>query len=140
MARRRFDRPRDTSRIANDPLAGELRRFGLAVLPMAIDPLVEELPAILQHEDRRLYNAEVTTGFDREPGGARARARGVPQSSAGIEVSEPGRMMSFNFAVPPRVAICVRRKRRREVLHAIGAAGGKVRRRKRRSLWSDVRC
>lgn len=47
------------------------------------------------------------------------------------------------FAEPKRVAVCVRRHRRREVLHALGIAGGKgagLHRKRRRNEWSDVSC
>ena len=45
------------------------------------------------------------------------------------------------FAVPKKVAICIRRKARREVLHALkltkkGKGGGA----RKRNLWSNVKC
>lgn len=43
------------------------------------------------------------------------------------------------FAVPKKVAICIRRKERREVLHARGAAGGRVAK-PRRNEWSNIKC
>lgn len=46
------------------------------------------------------------------------------------------------FAAPERVVLCVRRKRRKEVLHALkktGRGGGRQRRR-RRTWFSDVSC
>lgn len=43
------------------------------------------------------------------------------------------------FSVPAGVAVCVRRGVRKEVMHAIGAAGGPVRR-PRQSEFSQVRC
>lgn len=62
-----------------------------------------------------------------------------------------GRMVRYDppasvaFARPRDVAVCVRRKRRREVLHALrhaGAGGGRKRKR-RRARWNEhsyVRC
>lgn len=48
---------------------------------------------------------------------------------------------SVRFAEPKRVAICVRRKQRKEVLHAKRIAGGKGGFRKRRNnFWSKVSC
>lgn len=45
------------------------------------------------------------------------------------------------FAVPRKVGICVRRKQRKEVLHALRIAGsGGIRRDRRRNDWSDVVC
>lgn len=42
------------------------------------------------------------------------------------------------FSAPKFVAVCVRRKRRREVLLALGRAGRN--RRGRRNQWSSIRC
>lgn len=48
---------------------------------------------------------------------------------------------SIGFERPKQVAVCIRRKQRREVIHALGKAGAGVRRRRpRRSEYSDVRC
>lgn len=44
------------------------------------------------------------------------------------------------FAEASRVVICVRRKRRKEVLFARRKAGRRGQRRPRRNLWSDVQC
>lgn len=44
------------------------------------------------------------------------------------------------FGAPRRVLICVRRRRRREVLHAKGVAGRRGLRRPRRNFWSEVSC
>lgn len=43
------------------------------------------------------------------------------------------------FAEPQKLPLCHRRKTRKEVLHATGKAGGKVRPPKRNE-WSDVSC
>lgn len=48
---------------------------------------------------------------------------------------------TFNFSVPKNVAICVRRKQRREVLFALKRTGKGARvRRRRRNYYSDVSC
>lgn len=44
------------------------------------------------------------------------------------------------FAVPKKVAICIRRKQRREVILALGKGGKGARARRRRNRWSDVDC
>ena len=44
------------------------------------------------------------------------------------------------FAVPKRVAVCVRRQQRKEVIHALGKQGGGGSRRRRRNSWSDIDC
>lgn len=55
----------------------------------------------------------------------RARARSVP--------------VSVGFAAPASVSICRKRRMRKEVIHAKGIAGSRVRR-PRRNPWSDVIC
>lgn len=49
---------------------------------------------------------------------------------------EPG----LSFSVPREVALCVRRKERREVIFAKRKGGKGARSRRRRNRWSDVRC
>lgn len=44
------------------------------------------------------------------------------------------------FAEPKKVLVCVRRKRRKEVLHAKGVAGRRGLRRPHRNNWSGIRC
>lgn len=63
-----------------------------------------------------------------------APARGRPVS--GRPFSDVQRL---TFRQPKFVAVCIRRKQRKEVLFAKGKSGG-GNRRGRRSFWSDVRC
>lgn len=44
------------------------------------------------------------------------------------------------FAVPKKVAICVRRQTRKEVLHAKKVAGKSGLKKPRRNMWSKIRC
>lgn len=44
------------------------------------------------------------------------------------------------FAVPDRVAVCVRRQQRKEVIHALGKSGSGGSRRRRRNAWSNIDC
>lgn len=44
------------------------------------------------------------------------------------------------FQEPHKLPICIRRKERREVLHAKGVAGSKHLRKPTRNEWSDVSC
>lgn len=50
------------------------------------------------------------------------------------------RDLRFQFDVPARVMVCVRRKVRREVMFAIGRGGGGNTRRRRRNQESNVKC
>lgn len=63
---------------------------------------------------------------------ARARARGVKLFSPSHQV--------MGFRAPLRVAICVRRKVRDQVLHALGKTGKGSGRPRRRTRFSNVRC
>lgn len=44
------------------------------------------------------------------------------------------------FSVPNAVTICLRRKARREVLHAFNRTGKGSRGKRRRNFWSNVKC
>lgn len=44
------------------------------------------------------------------------------------------------FQVPKKVAVCVRRKQRRETLFALNRTGAGARSRKHRNYWSNVAC
>lgn len=63
---------------------------------------------------------------------ARSRARGFLFAPAAIEV--------MKFKAPRSVAICVRRKSRKEVMHAMGFAGGKTSKNRRRNSNSNIWC
>lgn len=57
-------------------------------------------------------------------------------------VGRPGRQTkaTVSFRVPEAVLICVRRKRRKEVIHALGVAGARGLRKPRRSEFSEISC
>ncbi|AZL82922.1 hypothetical protein [Apis mellifera associated microvirus 45] len=60
-------------------------------------------------------------------------------SPHGYALLKSGRHRGLVFSVPEAVPICVRRKRRREVLLALGKGGG-GKRRPRYNKFSNVRC
>lgn len=68
----------------------------------------------------------------------RHAARIIASSSGGGNAFYPSSRIAF--AAPRGVAVCVRRKERREVIHAIGKAGSRVSRRRRRTWTSEVDC
>lgn len=60
-------------------------------------------------------------------------------------VREGGRLAMpvgrFGFAVPDKVAVCVRRKQRREAIFALGRTGaGAAAKRRRRSEFTEISC
>lgn len=91
-------------------------------------------PVLREVEDRRTFHpARIRTAA---PIFSRSSTRLVaPRSVRGAFPSS-----KVGFAVPHDVAICVRRKQRKEVLHAKGRAGGKVSRFRRRNEFSNVKC
>lgn len=99
-------------------------------------PRWTSIPVNLQlFEDRRTFHPQ---GFTRpvfttqRPAGRivqkwhpRSRLKGVAQLS---------------FAIPEKVTLCVRRKRRKEVLFAKKKAGKTGQRKPRRNYWSSISC
>lgn len=129
-----------------DDQRAQLTRSATALRSLAVRlPAVTALPPRLHFdltpiEDRRQYH----------PLNVFRPARTVYGSPVGpLKVARPGREtkarfrlpVGIRFDVPAKVAVCVRRKRRKEVLHALkkvgkGSGGGK----RRRNFWSGVQC
>lgn len=134
MARRsRNNRSKSNRRpyVGRDPIAS-IASFAARLAPLPGVQTIQRLARSL--EDRRQFH----------PGTRPARS--LKRSDAQLVIRDPIGGVRLNklafkvgFKVPSRVALCVRRKERREVLHARGAAGGKVRP-PRRNEFSDVRC
>lgn len=94
-------------------------------------------PSFLQTiEDRRTWHPGVlrpAATFSR-----RDQRRLVERSRNSFETFPS---LHLGFAQPKKVAICVRRKTRREVIHALRKAGaGAAQKRRKRNEYSDVRC
>lgn len=114
------------------------RRSRISQGAISLESLTDSLPLsfidadVLGVEDRRLFDPEAVRP-----------ARGVTISSAKVvERSSDSRVGGFSFGDPSLVAICARRARRREVLHALrrtGRGGGR-KRRPRRNLYSSISC
>lgn len=120
-------------------------------LPRSVLSLVSPVPYLspLTHiEDRRLWHPEgryaPARSFSRSrhrltivSGSSRShvsrRSRGLPSLS-----SLPAHRIGFEQ--PERVLICVRRKMRREVLHALRKTGRVGQRRPRRNWYSSISC
>lgn len=104
-------------------------------------PLVATTPVnLLLFEDRRSFHplGRVRPAFSVPRSGARLQARGGKRRLQAPRTPDihPG----LSFAVPDKVILCVRRKRRREVMFAIRKAGKRGQRRPRRNYWSSVSC
>lgn len=74
------------------------------------------------------------------------------RSAARVVVARPKRVRSgvrisagtiphqLTFAAPDKVILCVRRKRRKQVMFAKGKAGKRGQRKPRRNYWSSISC
>lgn len=102
-------------------------------------------PDLTEIEDRRRWH----------PLGAHAPAAGLSKPRHRLKMSEPlppnrdpfgdtlrkrGSSPTIAFSVPTPVAICVRRKQRKEVLHALKKTGKTGQKRPRRSYYSSISC
>jgi len=90
-------------------------------------------------EDRREYHPSRPL----RPAAAirRVHARLLPKSVDRFGKAIRALPYGVRFAMPRNVAICIRRRIRKEVLHAIKRAGSASgRSRKRRNQWSNVTC
>lgn len=105
------------------------------VTPSLLSPLTSPRD-VLDLEDRRQYHPE---DYYRP-------ARSVTSEDRNVNVKTPAKKFSpalpfgLQFAVPDRVAVCVRRKQRREVLFAKGRGGGGRRKRPHKNWHSKVSC
>lgn len=68
------------------------------------------------------------------------RARTKSSPALGFRSRTEGPVLTTVFEMPKETAICVRRKRRREVILATGKGGRRKRRRPRYNEYSTVRC
>lgn len=125
MARRRPDRFNSVV----DPLDGLLTPGRL------LDGLDRARSLVRSIEDRRFFHPE----RDYRPALSFGRRSSVVISSsvAGRHVGVPARV---RFDLPERVAKCVRRKERREVMFAKRKTRKGAGSRRRRDWWSDVSC
>lgn len=89
-------------------------------------------------EDRRLYHPEGVSRPFRALNRAVARLKAVDVK---VHKKEKEKIIPrfIGFIDPARVLVCIRRKVRREVMHAMGAAGGSVRP-PHRTESSEIRC
>lgn len=114
--------------------------------PGVFHPEPELLADLAAIEDRRRWNPDpvepprrLAQGFGRIrvlPAPRSASQRPISGLRAGLYDPPP----RLAFQQPQTVAVCVRRERRREVLHALKVAGARGLRPPRRSPFSDVSC
>lgn len=103
---------------------------------------------LAQVQDRRLYHPEAAHRPPLSLSGGRTRLKAAAPLPS--KKQAPSRVRTIQaqvvpvgvaFRDPTGVLVCVRRKIRKEVLHALNKTGyGKKRRRPRRSRYSGIRC
>lgn len=90
-------------------------------------------------EDRRLFSPDKSV---RGPASIRRQQARLTQPVR--RAKNPHRPSPLHalpaFHMPERVALCVRRKIRKEVLHAFKVAGKSGLKKPRRNFWSKVKC
>lgn len=104
--------------------------------PGGFSPLVE-------FEDRRLWNPEGIYAPAKSFDSSRHRlveSRTLRKVSGSLRSFERFSPAAVAFARPSRVLICVRRQQRREVMHALGHAGGVGQKSPRFSEYSSISC
>lgn len=126
--------------VRSDPVRSILRDLSNVVLPR-IDPLAD-LRAL---NDARRVVTDIADRRRFHPMGPLRPAGGLTRNSTRLKIApaqKRGKLPSrISFNIPKHVAVCVRRKIRKEVIFASGK-GGKGGRKApyRRNYWSDVRC
>jgi len=124
-------RRRDTRRIAKRSLPTTVSSPRSIIQPLQYD-LVDWLS---QTEDRRTFH----------PDGPSRPARSRFQTFHRLQATPAVDKTAFwsngvAFKAPKDVLVCVRRKMRKEVLHAINNAGKRGQKAPRRSEYSDIHC
>ena len=97
-------------------------------------PLPSLSVVLREFEDRRTFHPL---------GRALRPALSFPRAAARLVVKPSFRSLSarVGFEVPSRVAVCIRRKQRKEVIHALKLTGkGAGARFRRRNIWSGIVC
>lgn len=93
-------------------------------------------------EDRRLFTPKLSAWPKRIVRRAVLPARVIERSRDPRRVLAKTSLnrLGMAFEAPKRVLVCVRRKQRREVLHALNKTRKGAGARKRRNQWSNVSC
>lgn len=127
-------RTRDTVSIANDPL-----RF-VSKLISSTPPTIQPRELLRLYEDRRTWSPDrpgvrVPRSFSRS-----TRLTISPDRYSARHLAQSMPPAGISFKTPRRVVMCVRRRIRREVLHALSQAGRGGQRSPRWTEWSHVNC
>lgn len=131
---------RDVNIIANRRLPTDLS------LPRSIQAVLNRRLSLSLIEDRRVFHPDGLARPARSLYRRRPRLRVIQprlerrSKNVTSRLARSSTPSFFAFADAPRVAVCVRRKVRQEVLHALKKTGSKGQRRPRRSFTSSIVC
>lgn len=111
-------------------------------------PFTPDNYRLMDIEDRRLFHPDDTYAPSQSLPTSRTRIITRPRRQARRSGNLNGSLPKMfqpvavvaGFRVPKKVAICIRRKMRKEVLHALRKAGKVGQKRPRRSYYSDIHC
>lgn len=119
------------------------RRDSIHIANPLLPFLMDDIP-IIDFEDRRRHSPVPIPFPVSFPDPTRVVVRKRPRSyqhSLKKNLSKSYKSyLAQEFHAPDNVLICVRRKRRKEVLHALGKSGKRGQRKPRWSSHSDVHC
>lgn len=97
-----------------------------------------------QVEDRRRYHPMGESSPALSTSGRKHTLRAVaptPVPVKNVVLAKPSPFPTgVGFSAPDNVIVCIRRKKRKEVLHALGKAGKAGQKAPRRSAYSEIHC
>jgi hypothetical protein len=117
--------------VSNPIASGTLPRYTIRPLRPLASIVVTLPPNLTELEDRRTYRPDRSV---------RAPAAVQRKDTRLNTFPSPARLAAYGFQNPHNVALCVRRKVRKEVIHAIRVAGKTGLKRPKRNFWSNVKC
>lgn len=139
MARRRRHKSTPTQTLKRDALT--VASLPARLLERALSPVLS--PIVYADNFVTASRALLDDWRNWEPDAIIRRPKTLSGSVPVTKTSSRATPYGFtqHFAAPQSVVMCVRRHRRREVLHAFGKAGKRGRKgRYRRNMWSSVKC
>jgi len=111
-------------------------------LPFSLSPSRSVFPTLTELEDRRTWNPLGSVAPARSISRDRHRLQATAVTTTQFRSnSRPAKFSHFiGFALPRKVLICIRRKRRKEVLHARRKTGKSGQKRPVRNFYSKIKC
>lgn len=99
-----------------------------------------KFPVLTRYQDFRKFFPRRIDNVSRNIDTTRSRIALASVRTFSPHKYKPVRSSVFSFSSPSRVIICIRRKIRKEVLHALKKSGKSGQRNPRRTAYSNIRC